>query len=184
MSAPDLERVVTAVVRALERLEIPYHLTGGLASSYHGEPRFTQDVDFVVLVGEEDARRLAEELSAEFLVDPDRASAAARSGGLFQALHRELLIKADLHVGEDIPGELGRSRVTRLFPGVDVRTVSKEDAIFSKLVWARDGSEKSRDVLGMLLDPTPFDLGLVRRLASELGCLDVLEAVERESADL
>jgi hypothetical protein len=44
------------------------------------------------------------------------------------------------HVGEDIAGELDRSRVARLFPGLDVRIVSKEDAILSKLLWAHSGS--------------------------------------------
>ena len=29
-------------------LAIPYHFTGGLASSFYGEPRFTQDVDVVI----------------------------------------------------------------------------------------------------------------------------------------
>jgi hypothetical protein len=170
------------VVRALDCLAVPYHLTGGLASSYYGEPRFTQDVDFVVRLGPEDATRLVHELEGEFLVDLERALEAARRGLLFQALHKELLIKADLHVGEDIAGELERSRVTRLFPGLDVRMVSKEDALLSKLLWVRDGSEKSRrDVVGMLLDPTPFDLDFVRGKARALGCIEILEELERES---
>ena len=33
---------------ALDELGIDYHVTGGLASSFYGEPRLTQDVDFVV----------------------------------------------------------------------------------------------------------------------------------------
>ncbi len=32
----------------LEGLGISYHFTGGIASSFYGEPRFTQDIDIVV----------------------------------------------------------------------------------------------------------------------------------------
>ena len=38
-----------------------------------------------------------------------------------------------------------------------------EDAILSKLIWVREGSERSRrDILGMLLDPAPLDREFVR----------------------
>jgi hypothetical protein len=36
------------IIRALEQASIPYMLTGSFASSYHGMPRATQDVDIVV----------------------------------------------------------------------------------------------------------------------------------------
>ena len=51
MSADELQRVLAAVVEALQLLDLPYHVTGGLASSFYGEPRFTQDVDFVIRSG-------------------------------------------------------------------------------------------------------------------------------------
>ena len=100
---------------------------------------------------------------------------------MFQALHRELMIKADFHVGEDVPGELDRSQRVELFEGLDVRIVSKEDAILSKLLWVKRGSAKSRgDVLGMLLDPTPTDERLLEELADELGCADLLREIRSE----
>ena len=37
-----------AVARALERCDIGYFLGGSLASSYQGEPRATNDIDFVM----------------------------------------------------------------------------------------------------------------------------------------
>jgi hypothetical protein len=101
---------------------------------------------------------------------------------MFQALHKDTLIKADFHVGERVDGELERSVVLELFEGLRVRVVSKEDAILSKLIWVRDGSQRSRrDILGMLLDPMPFDLGFVRDRARELGCGSILEQLEKEA---
>jgi hypothetical protein len=181
MKTGELRRVLETVVTVLEGLGIEYHVTGGLASSFYGEPRLTQDVDFVVRLTPSTVARLSAELSRDFFLDPERAALAAASEGMFQALHRELLIKADLHVGEDVPGELVRSRKVEIFEGVTVRLVSKEDAILSKLLWAKQGSSKSRgDVLGMLLDPQPVDEDLLRRLAEELGCAALLDEIRFE----
>ena len=71
-----------------------------------------------------------------------------------------------------------------LFPSLEVLLVSKEDALVSKPLWVKDGSGKSRqDVVGMLLDPTPFDADLVERLCHELGCFalweEMLDLAER-----
>jgi len=181
MKLGELRHVVEAVVEALEGLGIEYHVTGGLASSFYGEPRLTQDVDFVVRLSPAEVGDLSRELGSEFLLDSERAERAAATGGMFQALHRDLLIKADFHVGEDIPGELERSRKVEVFEGLEVRLVSKEDAILSKLLWASRGSGKSRDdVVGMLLDPGAVDENLLRDLADEIGCGDLLREIRSE----
>lgn len=182
MKTGELRHVLEAVVAVLEGLGISYHVTGGLASSFYGEPRLTQDVDFVIRIAPPDVVRLSTQLSQEFLLDPERAMRAAETGDMFQALHLELLIKADFHVGEHVPGELERSREVELFEGLEVRIVSKEDAILSKLLWVKQGSSKSRgDVLGMLLDPTPIDEQLLHGLADELGCADLLREIRSET---
>ena len=181
MKIGELRQVVEAVVGALVELRIDYHVTGGLASSFYGEPRLTQDVDFVVRLRPDDVARLSARLGQEFLLDAERAERAAATDGMFQALHRDLLIKADFHVGESVPGELGRSRKVEIFEGLEVRLVSKEDAILSKLLWTLQGSAKSRDdVIGMLLDPGAIDDRLLRDLADELGCGELLREIRSE----
>jgi len=40
--------VLRHVIEVLERCEIDYMLVGSWASGLYGEPRFTQDIDFVV----------------------------------------------------------------------------------------------------------------------------------------
>ncbi len=57
-----------------------------------------------------------------------------------------------------------------------------QDAILSKLLWARQGSAKSRnDVRGMLLDPKPLDERLLEKLAGMLGCAELLREVWLEA---
>ena len=46
----ELKKTLADVVEILVALKFKFHLTGGLASSFYGEPRFTQDIDLVIRV--------------------------------------------------------------------------------------------------------------------------------------
>ena len=43
-----IEQVLRAILPVLEGLGIPYLLTGGIAVTVQGRPRFTQDIDVVI----------------------------------------------------------------------------------------------------------------------------------------
>ena len=185
MNEHDLRRTVEILAAALSSLGIRFHVTGGLASSYYGEPRMTRDVDVVVRLGPSEGRRLVEALAGEFLIGEAAVREAITNRGFFQALHSVTLVKADFHVGERVDGELDRSVLREVFEGVTVPMVSKEDAILSKLIWIREGSARSRnDVVGMLLDETEFDIGSVRSRAKSLACESILAELEREAESL
>ena len=47
------------VVKALEDLRVPYLITGSVASFMYGEPRFTNDADFVADLREERIHELS-----------------------------------------------------------------------------------------------------------------------------
>jgi len=180
----DLERTLLCATAALERLGVPFHVTGGLASSYYGEPRLTQDIDLVVGLEAQSVVELVALLDRDFIVDAAFVETAVQERRMFQALHRETLIRVDFHVGERIEGELDRCVSQPLFGGHEVPLVSKADAILSKLIWIRDGSEKSRrDVIGMLLDPTPYDRQSVEARAVEHGCAGILSELEGEAGE-
>lgn len=59
--APDFERLIAGVSRALQAHGIPFMLIGGQAVLLHGEPRLTQDVDVTLGVAPD---RLPEVLEA------------------------------------------------------------------------------------------------------------------------
>lgn len=42
------QELLTRVIEVLDRLNAPYFISGSWASSLHGEPRFTHDLDLVV----------------------------------------------------------------------------------------------------------------------------------------
>ncbi len=60
---------VLEVVDVLEELEIPYHVGGSLASSVHGVPRQTNDLDLVVDMTQAAAAILVLRLRDRFYID-------------------------------------------------------------------------------------------------------------------
>ena len=40
--------LLAEIIGQLDRAGVPYMVTGSIASSYHGEPRATRDIDIVV----------------------------------------------------------------------------------------------------------------------------------------
>jgi len=145
-AADDLAATVRRISDLLRRFSIAFHVTGGIACSYHGEPRFTQDIDIVIdpVAARSQLEHLLRAMEGAYLVDPVLARAAVERGGVFQALDLTSFFKVDVYPRELIPGELGRAEPCEVFPGVVVPLVSHVDAILSKLVWVRKGSHRSR----------------------------------------
>jgi hypothetical protein len=65
----------------MERAQVPYFLGGSLATSLQGEPRSTNDIDFVVDLRASQVRPLIDALGADFDVDEEslREAVAQRS---------------------------------------------------------------------------------------------------------
>jgi nucleotidyltransferase AbiEii toxin of type IV toxin-antitoxin system len=170
----------------LEGLGLRFHFTGGVAASYYGDPRFTQDLDLVIQLAADqpETKLFLNRLSAGYLVHEQAAMDAIRGNALFQAIDEESLIKIDFHVGEKIPGELGRSTRCEAFPGVSAPLVSQEDAILSKLLGIQLGSHKARhDVKVMLKRDEELDRAALQERASKLGLGDLLAEIEGENQE-
>jgi hypothetical protein len=152
MSGGELAETVQRVVRVLKELGTRFHLTGGIVASYYGQPRMTVDIDVVIALDEAigpDA--VVSTLEHAFDIDSESVRSSLRSHEMFQALDRETYLKVDFHVDARIPGEFDRSAVTQIFPGVTAPIASPEDAILSKLIWYRMGSDRYwQDALYMI----------------------------------
>ena len=81
MILPDLQDLLSRLIRRLDQAPIEYMVVGSFARSMHGEPRATQDVDIVM---EADNARLDRLLSrAEWL--PQVAGCPGRGGSAGEA---------------------------------------------------------------------------------------------------
>ena len=87
-------RASLEVIRVLEDLDVPYLVGGSLASSFHGTPRSTNDVDLVADLRLAHVPLLAAALEADFYLDRDRIRSAVRSRSSFNIIFLETMFKA------------------------------------------------------------------------------------------
>jgi hypothetical protein len=89
-------------VRPFNRAGIRYVIGGSVAAIFYGEPRLTNDVDFVAFLNEADIRRLPEIFPpTDFYLPPAEAIAAevAREHrGQFNIIHLNTSFKADVYL--------------------------------------------------------------------------------------
>lgn len=188
LPAEGFQPTLSKLAAILDRLEIPFHLTGGITSVAYGEPRLTQDVDIVldrdrvVAVQDEFLSSLS---LAGFHFEERTAHRAIASRQMFQLLDMDQVIKIDLYVRCLIPGELDRSVRTELFPGVSLPIVARTDAALSKLIWIDHGSHRSRrDLRRILASATPDELATVRHTADAMKLTTLLDEVLAESDEI
>lgn len=182
MVAGEALEALLPVVQAFEELGVEFHVGGSLASSYHGIPRSTHDVDLVADLRLTHAPLLARRLADRFHLDPDRIRSAVARRGSFQLIFLATMLKVDVFVRQDtaFAREEARRRIRVELegtPGIDV--ASAEDTVLQKLRWYREGGGVSdrqwQDVQGILRTQRGrLDLDYLRRWASDLGVADLL----------
>jgi hypothetical protein len=138
-------------------------IVGSIASMVYGEPRLTRDMDIVIDVGPQDARKF-EQLFAqpEYYCPPiEVISDEIQNRGQFNLLHVSSGLKIDVIIKKSTSFDTSRfSRVirTELWEGFSANLASPEDVIIKKLEYFRvGGSEKHiRDIRGIISN-TPTD---------------------------
>jgi hypothetical protein len=164
---------------ALERLGIPYFVTGSVAASVHGVLRQSHDTD-VVLVDAERFTELAEALGGSCLIaDP----IGYGTFSIASIVERDTADKVDVIVAPSGAFEASamerrrRAEVPGLGP---VWVASVEDLLLAKLVWSEGTSElQLRDCAQLLrLNATILDRAYLGQWAGRLGVSDLLGNVE------
>lgn len=144
------------LVEVLERLGIPYLVTGSVASMIYGEPRLTNDIDVVAALEERHVPGLMEAFpSADYYVSEDMIREAIRRRLQFNIIHPSSGLKVDIIVCKDTEFDRSRfSRIRRVKPADSyvASFAAPEDIIVMKMQYYRDvGSEKHlRDITGIL----------------------------------
>lgn len=182
MDSYDLLRYAA---ETLERLQVPYLVTGSMATITHGEARFTNDVDIVADFQPKHIEAVLDAFPApEYYCSRDAVRDAVRRRSQFNVIHPASGLKIDFMVPADT--DFNRSRLSRgVAVTLDVtgnRAVfaTPEDAILKKLQYFREGgSEKHiRDIKGVLfIQGDAIDFGYLRKWAEDLGVVKELEQI-------
>lgn len=176
------------VVEVLQGLDVPYMLSGSLASSLQGRPRATHDIDLVVDIRSEDVDAVVEGLSRpELYVDRSAVAEAVNRRGMFNLIDTSSGDKVDFWLLKDEEydrSRLGRRRSIEAL-GLNLAVSSPEDTILMKLRWGRDsgGSEKqTTDAVSVYeLQEGALDEGYLDRWAAELGVTEELARLREQA---
>lgn len=182
---------LAALTRELDRLGIAHCLGGSWASTLHGRPRQTLDVDLIVEFEGSQVTPLASALEARGW----HASASAMHEAIahrssFNVIAPDSGLKADCFVlgtsaFDRHEFERRKNRVVDSASGLELPVKSPEDTVLRKLLWFRDTGGRSdrhwSDVLGVLaVRGSDLDRAYLEHWADQLGIRDLLD---RASSD-
>lgn len=172
--------LLAKVVAALNSAGIAHMVTGSFASTYHGEPRMTRDIDLVIDPDTTTVSLFVEQFEpGDFYID-DAVSATARRD-MFNVIDIKTGWKVDLIIRKDrafSTTEFGR-RLPAVIGGVATYIASAEDSILSKLEWSKtsDSDQQFRDVVAMIrIQRATLDFDYLKHWADELGVADELRS--------
>lgn len=188
----EILEITLHVISVCERLGVPYAVVGSLASSLHGIPRATQDVDIVAALTLAHAAAFADALRGDFYLDDDAIREAIESRRSFNVVHLRSYFKADVFIPKD--DEASRLEMERRQRFVieqvtrrEIVVASAEDTVAQKLYWYALGDRVSErqwsDALGVLkVAGHTLDLEYLRRASALLGVEALLDEALRAVA--
>ena len=142
-------------VEKLESSNIPYMVTGSVASIFYGEPRLTHDIDFVLFLHRSSIKLFCALFpDSEYYCPPDevlRIELARQTHAHFNLIHHQSGLKADCYPFTGDPlhqWALENSRKITFNENRGIRLAPPEYVIIRKLeYYAAGGSEKHlRDI--------------------------------------
>ncbi len=173
MPAPD---PLAPFLEPLERLGLPYCVTGSVAASVYGEPRLTADIDVVLLLKIGDIAALRSAFpDAAYYVPPDetlRLELARDSRGMFNLIHHASQFKADIYLAARDPLHAWalehRRRISLEESGAWI--APPEYVILRKLETLREGGQDKhvRDIR-FILAASAIDRAFVESEVARLG---------------
>jgi len=172
-----------------ESTNIPYYVSRGVASSLHGEPRSTRDLDLVISVESDQIDVLVATLEGAGYYCPPGAVEGLKQGSerMLNITHTETIANADLYITDVSPfavSQMARRRLIDLEGIPAFWVASPEDTILQKLRWGRRSqSEKQwRDVLGILkLQAETLDYAYLAQWSETLDLIDALNQAFTEA---
>jgi hypothetical protein len=172
----DGAQILRRVVALLEAAGIPFMIAGSFASSIHGKPRTTQDLDVVIDVDRKRIEAFVRSLpKEEWYADVDAAIDAVLRRSLFNLVDMKTGWKVDLVVRKEraFSQEEFRRRTPMEALGVTVPVATAEDTIIAKLEWSAKsgGSERQRRDIQGIVEATGdgLDRDYLARWVAELG---------------
>jgi len=176
----EIEKLLVKIAKILNKLNIPYLITGGIAVTVWGRPRATFDIDVVVELKEPKAFFLLKSLkdfSKAGYVSEEAAKLALKERGEFNFIHPETGLKVDFWIKKDTifsESEFKR-KILRKIGKEKIYFISPEDLILEKLLWYKQSlSTRQLEDIESVLKISKVDLKYIKKWASKQSTIRYL----------
>ncbi len=185
----EQQELLAFVIAKLEMFNIPYMITGSVASSAYGTPRATNDMDIVISAEESALRDFVLSFDDRYYAEVSMALDALRSRSMFNIIDTATGWKVDFIIEKKTAfsqSALNRRQKVNVLNAVPAYSVSPEDLILIKLYWARisDSERQLRDAFGIVALSDVLDVEYLKNWARELNIVDSLNDLLREGNKL
>ncbi len=191
MTLTEPIQITKQITKVLDDLGIPYLVGGSLASSLHGIPRSTHDVDIIANIRQLHILPMVTKLEADFYIDEEMIRNAILHNASFNVIHLDTMFKVDIFILKHDPAsqkEMARRERYQISedPRQTLILATAEDTILHKLYWFQLGGGVSKrqwnDVLGVLqIQHKILDYKYLERGARQRGVVELLEKVLNEA---
>lgn len=179
----EITGVLLKIAAVLNKLEIPYAVTGGVAVTVWGRARYTADIDIVIDIAPQKLKELIKELSqieeGIYLdIDAETPIEFIKKQGGFNLIHSQSGVRADFIIkGEDELSQLELDRaIIKDAWGQKISFISPENLILIKLLWYKDsGSTRHLEDVESILKITKVDLEYIKEWAGKQETTEILE---------
>lgn len=175
------EDLLIKVIQRINKLRIPYMITGGIACIFYGKPRLTHDFDLVVEIEEKNITNITSVFKDEFYVSPEAIQNAIKYRSMFNIIHFDSGIKIDFWMLKE--GEFERTAFKRrqkhVYSKKDVFFSSAEDIILNKLLWFKESEIQKHfeDAMSVYEIQKKLDLNYLKEWAGRLSIGALLEEI-------
>ena len=174
------EKLLCQIAKILEKLEIPYIVTGGFAVAVLAKPRFTADIDIVIELIPQKAPQLAKELLSidkDVYVSEEAMRDAIEHKGEFNFIHPQTGLKVDFWA-KRYPFEQFKRAIVKKIGGQEIRFISPEDLILSKLIWYKEGQgTKQLEDIKSVLEISKPDLDYIKKWVRHQSTIEIFEEI-------
>ena len=148
--------VLRDFVEKAAQAEILYMVTGSFAMSAYGKPRFTRDIDIVLEIKPETVDKFCALFEKDYYISKNSVERAVNNRSMFNLIHLEKAVKIDCIVCKNTEFEklkFQRRREAKIGE-LAFWTITKEDLILSKLVWASKSFSETqiRDIANLTMN--------------------------------
>ncbi len=181
----EFPEILQFVCSFLNENEIKYVVVGGLAVMYHGVPRTTVDIDFILQIKDEQIPLLVNFLNSKgFRTSTVDIRAAFDEKSHSTCFFKDSLLRLDIQsVNSEFDQMTLNRAITVDFLGTAAKLGTAEDTLVNKILF--QGEQDLRDALGILKRNTEnLDFDYIRSTCDKLRIRNLLDKFLKESGSM